>query len=145
MGVITKALDEGFPFDAIMIDFKRAFDKVPFAKMLKQVEAHGIGGQILKWLEDWTKDRRQRVVLNGIASIWIQVTSSVVQGSVIGPILFLIYINGLDKQIRLHDKDILISKYADDTKLGRIVKDTNDSALLQQALDNLVHCSALVP
>jgi len=138
MGTITKALDDGQLFDAIMIDYKSAFHKVPFTKMLAQVKAHGIGGQILNWLENWTKDRRQRVVLNGIESMWVEVLSSVVQGSVIGPILFLIYINGLDKQVAQHDKDILISKYADDTKLGRIIKDLKDHASLQQALDNLV-------
>ena len=96
IGAITKAIDEGLSLDAIMIDFRRAFDKVPFAKMLAQVKAHGIGGELLRWIENWTVGHRQRVVLNGEASEWADVTSSVVQGSVLGPILFLIYINTLD-------------------------------------------------
>ena len=134
---ITAALDDGVPFDVVMVDFRRAFDRVPFDGMLVKAEAHGIDGDLLGWIRDWTKDRRQRVVLNGIESDWADVTSSVVQGSVLGPILFLIYINCIDSTLRAHDNEILVSKFADDTKLGRKVGCREDNVSLQSALDSL--------
>ena len=92
MNNVTKALDNGISYDAILVDFQKAFDKVPFDGMLAKCKAHGIDGQLLGWLQNWTENRRQRVVLNGTESSWIEVLSSVVQGSVLGPILFVIYI-----------------------------------------------------
>jgi len=65
MNNVTRALDSGQNFDTILLDFKRAFDKVPFRHMLAKVKSHGIGGRVLKWIEDWTRGRKQRVVLNG--------------------------------------------------------------------------------
>jgi len=138
MNIVTKTLDGGESFDAILVDFQKAFDKVPFDGMLAKAKAHGIGGKLLKWLENWTVDRRQRVVLNGVSSSWAKVLSSVVQGSVLGPILFLMYINDIDIDILSADADIYVSKFADDTKIGRIVNDANDSVKLQMGLDNLV-------
>ena len=86
--------------------------------MLAKAKAHGITGDLLNWITDWTIDRKQRVVLNGVESDWVNVTSSVVQGSVLGPILFLIYINCIDLAVQAHDSAILVSKFADDTKIG---------------------------
>ena len=137
LNVITAALDEGVPFDAVMVDFRRAFDRVPFAGMLAKAKAHGIEGELLNWITDWTRDRKQRVVLNGVESDWVDVTSSVVQGSVLGPVLFLIYINCLDLTVRAHDKSIIVSKFADDTKLGRKINSVTDAVSLQMALQSL--------
>ena len=72
---ITAALDDGIPFDVVMVDFRRAFDRVPFGGMLAKVKAHGIDGDLLSWITDWTKNRRQRVVLNGVESDWADITS----------------------------------------------------------------------
>jgi len=105
--------------------------------MLAKVGAHGIAGDLLKWINDWTKGRRQRVVLNGENSEWIKVTSSVVQGSVLGPVLFLMYINCLDIAVRAHDDQILVSKFADDSKIGRAIRHPKDTESLQQAIENL--------
>jgi len=135
---VTKTLDKGASYDVILVDFQKAFDKVPFDGMLAKAKAHGINGELLKWLENWTISRKQRVVLNGAESDWADVLSSVVQGSVLGPILFLIYINDIDAALVENDNDIYISKFADDTKVGREVNNANDAAKLQICIDNLV-------
>ena len=118
-----------------MIDFKRAFDLVPFDHMLKKLESHGITGDVLRWIKDWTKNRMQRVVLNGTCSAWTEVISSVVQGSVLGPILFTVFINDID--LALTDSETKIFKYADDSKFGRPIRSNADAAALQTQIDNV--------
>ena len=105
-------MDDGHPVDVIYLDFQKAFDKVPHARLIKKVKAHGINGKILTWIEAWLSGRLQRVVLNGGKSNWADVMSGVPQGSVLGPLLFVIFINDIDDNIV---NDIL--KFADDTKL----------------------------
>jgi len=122
--VVTKALDKGASYDVLLIDFQKAFDKVPFDGMLAKAKSHGISDNLLEWLKNWTNNRRQRVVLNGTESEWANVLSSVVQGSVLGPILFLL--NDLDLAIQAADDKIYISKFADDTKVGREITNAID-------------------
>ena len=108
---ITKWIDVGSPVDIIYLDFQKAFHKVPHQRLLLKLKAHGIGDSITDWIEQWLTDRRQRVVVDGEVSNWKSDLSGVPQGSVLGPILFLIYIN-----------DSITSnilKFADDTKLFR--------------------------
>ncbi len=90
-------------------------------------------GNIRNWLEDWLSERKQRVVLNGVSSKWLKVKSGVPQGSVLGPILFLIYANDMDDGITSK-----ISKFADDTKIARKVTTTHGRETLQSDLDQLV-------
>ena len=107
---VTGLLDKGEPVDIIYLDFQKAFDKVPHQRLCRKLESHGISGNVLKWIQGWLMNRKQRVVINGSQSDWCGVSSGVPQGSVLGSVLFLIYINDIDSAV-----DTLIKKFADDT------------------------------
>ena len=130
----TLTVDEGKPFDVVFLDFAKAFDKVPKKRLLKKLYKHGIRGQLLKWIEDWLTGRTQRVVLNGEFSNWLEVLSGVSQGSVLGPLLFLIFINDIDEAVSTIE---IIRKFADDTKIGNSMVSMEDKQRLQEALDKL--------
>ena len=133
---VTKWLDEGSPVDIIYLDLKKAFDKVPHQRLLLKLKAHGIGNGMINWIEKWLIDRRQRVVVDGEVSNWKAVLSGVPQGSVLGPILFLIYINDLDDDITSK-----VLKFADDTKVFRKIKSDADRQHLQDYLNKLIEWS----
>ena len=133
---ITKWIDVGSPVDIIYLDFQKAFDKMPHQRLLLKLKAHGIGDSITDWIKQWLADRRQQVVVDGEVSNWKSVLSGVPQGSVLGPILFLIYIKDLDDSITSN-----ILKFADDTKLFRKVNTDGDKQHLQNDLDRLVKWS----
>ena len=95
-----------------------------------------MGNSIINWIEQWLNDRRQRVVVDGEVSSWKPVLSGVPQGSVLGPILFLVYINDLEERVTGN-----ILKFADDTKLFRKTKEIGDKQKLQDDIDKLVRWS----
>ena len=130
---ITEIIDRGNSVDVIYLDFAKAFDKVSHKCLFKKLECHGISGNIGKWIENWLTGRRQKVCINGIYSDWNNVISGVPQGSVLGPLLFLIFINDLDENILCR-----LKKFADDTKLYREISSTNDCQTLQEDLDKLI-------
>jgi hypothetical protein len=134
---VTAQVDQGNPVDVIYLDFSKAFDKVPHARLIRKVESMGFGSQITSWIEDWLKDRSQRVVLNGTYSNWSDVTSGVPQGSVLGPILFLIYVNDMDCGLETN-----ISKFADDTKIFNKISNTSDQEKVQKDLHKLTEWSS---
>ena len=122
---IQMAFDENPAVDVrgIFLDISKAFDKVWHEGLLYKLKTYGIEGQLLSLLKNYLENREQRVVLNGQTSEWKKINSGVPQGSVLGPLLFLIYINDLPDGI------ISICKiFADDTSLFSKVRDTNESA-----------------
>lgn len=123
---VTEALDNGFEVDVIYLDFAKAFDKVPHRRLLRKIEAYGVKGKLLVWIREFLNDRKQRVMVNGSYSEWEKITSGIPQGSVLGPILFLIYINDLPDVLRC-----LLKLFADDAKLYRVVKSAQDCGDLQ--------------
>ena len=136
MDTLTKLVDEGHNIDVIYLDFAKAFDKVPHRRLLQKMEMHGISGKVVSWIQSWLTGRMQRVVLNGSASEWRPVTSGVPQGSVLGPVCFVIFINDLDDVLDLVGG--FVSKFADDTKFGRIIRTEEDQIKMQNDIEKLM-------
>jgi len=127
----TEWLDEGKSFDCLVYyDFRKAFDTVPHARLIKKLESYGIDGKILSWVTSFLQYRKQRVVVNEDMSEWSEVTSGVPQGSVLGPTLFLIYDieDMIESTIRL---------FADDTKLFNLTQTPRDNETIQRDTDRL--------
>ena len=118
------------------MDFSKAFDKVPVRRLLNKCAGLGIQGNLLAWIEKWLVGRKQRVVLNGEASSWGDICSGVVQGSCLGPALFIMFINDFDNAVDVFTS--IMSKFADDTKWGRRVENEEDRIVFQDGLDNLM-------
>lgn len=126
----------GYPVDVIYMDFSKAFDRVPHLRLVRKLHAHGIGRKVADWIEAWLTGRRQRVVLNGVESDWTPVSSGVPQGSVLGPTLFIIYINDIDDGI-----SGTILKFADDTKIIKKVGTVEQAFTMQDNLQKLYEWS----
>ncbi|CAM4389985.1 unnamed protein product [Caretta caretta] len=129
---VNKHVDKGDPVDTVYLDFQKAFDKVPQQRLLHKLSGHGIRGKIVSWIENWLKDKEQRVGINGKFSEWRQLTSGVPQGSVLGPVLFNLFINDLEKGVNSQ-----VAKFADNTKLLKIIKTKADCEELQKDLTKL--------
>ncbi len=119
--------------DAIVLDFAKAFDKVPHKRLTFNLKYYGISGPILHWHTAFLTDRTQRVLLDGSSSSTVPVSSGVPQGTVLGPLLFLLYVNNLPLSTRNSSTRL----FADDSLLHRAVKTPDDCRHLQHDLDAL--------
>ena len=128
----TAITDEGKGLDIIFLDYQKAFDSVPHRRLLKKLSCYGIKGRILNWVRDFLTDRFQRVTVGNGSSEWGHVTSGVPQGSVLGPVLFLIYVNELPTLVESH-----IKLFADDAKMYRAMATPHDAEQLQSDLNAL--------
>ena len=127
-------LDRSSQVDAILLDFSKAFDKVDHSTLLVKMHKYGIRDSLLNWSASFLKGRSQRVLVNGALSDPCPVLSGVPQGTVLGPLFFLIYINDIHDNLSPGTK---ISLFADDSLLYRTISDSSDSATLQKDLDIL--------
>jgi len=128
---VTGYVDVGDSVDAVFLDFAKSFDKVPHERLSTKLISHDV--KIASWIRGWLSNREQRVCIGGDSSQWRCVTSGVPQGSVLGPVLLLIYINDLDNGVWN-----LMLKFADDAKIFSKKNNTWDGRRLQDDLDRLV-------
>ena len=127
---LAKTLDDGKQTDCILLDFSKAFDKVSHSRLLLKLAHYGVQGQTLRWVEAFLRNRTQEVVVRGERSDTIPVTSGVPQGTVLGPALFLVYINDLPEWVGSTPR-----MFADDCLLYREVNSRQDALMLQEDLN----------
>ena len=130
----TKALDDGLQVDVVFLDFAKAFDRVSHDILLQKLCNFGISGTLLNWCKDYLTDREQRVVIEGLSSSWTVIPSGVPQGSLLGPLFFVIFITDLPDAVMA---DNTIALYADDCKTSRVINCPSDYQVFQSDLDNL--------
>ena len=114
----------------MFIDFSNAFDKVSHRFILSKLHYNGIRNHTLSWIGAFLSNRTQTTVVNGVHSSYVEVTSGVPQGSVLGPMLFLLYMNDINNVITSQ-----IKLFADDNVLYRNIHNQNDQVILQNDLD----------
>ena len=129
---LAKSMQLGKQTDLILLDFSKAFDKVAHEKLLLKLHFYGIRGNTQNWIKDLLDNRNQSVLLNGSTSDSIPVSSGFLQGSVLGPILFLAYINDLPDQVRSR-----VRLFADDTAMYLALDRQDKSEILQKDLESL--------
>ena len=130
--IITDAINKGDTVDLVLLDFAKAFDKVSHVKLIRKLESYGINSVLVRWIKSFLANRKQRVVIGDSSSNWEDVTSSVPQGSVLGPLLFTIFISDLSDKTKNQCK-----LYADDCKLIGIIKKEEDVQVIQKDIDEL--------
>jgi retron-type reverse transcriptase len=129
---ISDSLDGATRVDAIIIDFSKAFDRVPHDRLLKKISDSGVDTRVVVWVREFLLGRSQRVRVGGKVSDEVRVTSGLPQGSVLGPLLFLAYVNDIWRNI-----DSIIRLFADDCIIYRKVANKHDIDKSQTDLDRL--------
>ena len=119
----AKALDEGNQVDVVSLDFSKAFDRVPHQALLHKLCNFGISGDLLNWCQDYLSNRTQRVLIDGYSSSLTEITSGVPQGSILGPLFFVLFINDLPDVV---GSTSTIALYADDSKMFRVINCDDD-------------------
>ena len=128
----ASSLDSQKQVDVFILDFEKAFDTVPHELLKTKLFSLGVSKQVLQWVDDFLSDRKQTVVVNGTRSPFGDVVSGVPQGSVLGPILFLVHINDI-----VNAASSNIRLFADDCVCYRVIENVNDCYLLQNDIHNL--------
>ena len=128
---VGQDLDKGLQTDIVYLDFAKAFDSVCNRRLLFKLTNCGIGDDLLKWFRSYLSNRRQRCVVQGYTSITVPVTSGVPQGNILGPLLFLVYVNDLPNVV---DNSVIL--FADHSKRCKVIGDIGDCQELQD-LDSL--------
>ena len=131
---INSILDSSGQADIIYLDFSKAFDSVPHHLLLHKLRSFGFNGSLYQWFSSYITSRKQRVVIDGEYSDWCNVTSWVPQGSILGPVLFLLYINDLTDCV---SNNTNVALFADDVKIYREINSLHDCLLLQHDLTSL--------
>ena len=131
---ILRCIQEGNNADVIYLDFAKAFDKVDHGILLHKLRSYGIHGQLGKWLHSFLSQRKQRVSVHGEPSEPSTVQSGVPQGSVLGPLLFLIHVGDIDKNLKHSEA----TSFADDTRIRKKTRNENETTQLQQDLDRII-------
>ena len=131
---IGQSLDKNIQTDIIYLDVAKAFDSVDHQFLLQKLKSYGVRGKLYNWFVNYLSGRCQRVVIDGTASNWAPVTSGMPQGSILGPVLFVIFIN--DLPYTLPDEK-MATLYADDTKVCNSIRSKAGCEKVQQALTNL--------
>ena len=118
------------------MDFQKCFDTVPHNRLIHKLKAYGITEEILLWITDFLIGRKQRVSIPNTMSNWLTVLSGIPQGSVLGPLLFVIFVNELPKIVKS-----TVYLFADDTKIFRSINNHDDPKILQDDLNILQNWS----
>ena len=124
---ITQLLEKGENVDVIYLDFAKAFDKIDFLSTMRKLNHMGISGKLGKWIYSFLTNRKQAVLVNGTRGSLFDVKSGVPQGSVIGPLLFLVLISDIDKETL----STFLSSFADDTRVAKGITSDDDVEALQ--------------
>jgi hypothetical protein len=130
----SKTLNTSDQTDAVLLDFSKAFDKVDHKILLSKIDSIGIKGCLHDWMSSFLSDRLQYVTVDGSISKPCKVLSGVPQGTVLGPLFFLIYINDIQQNL---SPGTTLRLFADDSLLYRVIKSFNDTLILQKDLDQL--------
>nr|VZI25394.1 unnamed protein product [Spirometra erinaceieuropaei] len=128
----TRSVDEGSALHVVYIDFKKVFDSVPHQRLLHKLSRTGVRGNLIKWIQSFLLDRCQTVHVGGQKSTEVAVESGVPQGSVLGPTLFIIYVNDCVSEL-----DCGVAMFTDDIKLWRVIRTADDEEHLQANLNRL--------
>ena len=134
------ALESGNSVDVVYLDLRKTFDCVPHRRLLTKLQSYDITGKLLDKIEQLLADRKQRVSIRGSLSDWVNITSGVPQSSVLGPILFIIFVNDMPDVI-----NSMLLMFADDTKLYRTISSPIDHDILQQDIDRIGAWGEQVP